>query len=213
MTHATRTLQSHDLSGEGIRSGSHVYFFDTTRTWRASPDEGSAQCRGHPREHKHERTIHTTHASIHSNTANMKGWLWRPNDIRGSCGLKASWHCLTDEVKLRKTLPKKLVPTGDRTRARCVTSTHATTCSTVVDCANMHSQNFRDPREDNISWCFTEDSFQHSQVFLGSILRLRRGLSLTRIYNGSWDVFPIQSVRKKQKFGLSGYSGTDYKNE
>ena len=50
MTHDTRTLQSHDLSGEGINSGSHTYFFDHTRTWRASPDEGAAQCQGYLRE-------------------------------------------------------------------------------------------------------------------------------------------------------------------
>ena len=29
MTHATRALQSHDLSGEGINSESHTYLFDT----------------------------------------------------------------------------------------------------------------------------------------------------------------------------------------
>ena len=31
-----------------------------------------------------------------------------------------------------KTSPRKIVPTGDRPRARCVTSAHATTCSTAV---------------------------------------------------------------------------------
>ena len=40
------------------------------------------------------KTIHTIHASIHSNKANMKGLLWRPNDIRGHCGRKVSWHGL-----------------------------------------------------------------------------------------------------------------------
>ena len=44
-----------------------------------------------PRQYKHE-TIHTIHAPIHSNKANMKEWLWRPNDIRGPCGLKASGY-------------------------------------------------------------------------------------------------------------------------
>ena len=33
----------------------------------------------------------------------------------------------------KKTSPRKPVPTGDRTRARSVTSAHATTCSTAVD--------------------------------------------------------------------------------
>ena len=40
---------------------------------------------------------------------------------------------LTGEEKPRKTSPMKLVPTGNRTRARCVASAHATTCSTAVD--------------------------------------------------------------------------------
>ena len=48
-------------------------------------------------------------------------------------GLKLPDIRLTGEEKSRKTSPRKLVPTGDRTRARCVTSAHATTCSTAVD--------------------------------------------------------------------------------
>ena len=38
------------------------------------------------------KTIHTIHTPIHSNKANMKGWLWRPNDFWGPCGPKTSWH-------------------------------------------------------------------------------------------------------------------------
>ena len=48
-------------------------------------------------------------------------------------GLKLPDIRLTGEEKPRKNSPRKLVPTGDRTRARCVTSAHATTCSTAVD--------------------------------------------------------------------------------
>ena len=48
-------------------------------------------------------------------------------------GLKHPDIRLIGEEKLRKTSPRKLVPTGDRTRARCVTGAHATTCSTAVD--------------------------------------------------------------------------------
>ena len=48
-------------------------------------------------------------------------------------GLKLPDICLTGEEKPRKTSPRKLVLTGDRTRARCMTSAHATTCSTAVD--------------------------------------------------------------------------------
>ena len=42
---------------------------ETTRTWKMT---------------------HTIHSLIHSNKANIKGWLWRSNDIRGLCGPKAS---------------------------------------------------------------------------------------------------------------------------
>ena len=36
--------------GRELNCGSHTYFFDHTRTWRSSPDEWSAQCRGHLRD-------------------------------------------------------------------------------------------------------------------------------------------------------------------
>ena len=49
-------------------------------------------------------------------------------------GLKLPDSCLTGEEKPRKkTSPRKLVPTGDRTRARCTTGAHAAAWSTVVD--------------------------------------------------------------------------------
>ena len=48
-------------------------------------------------------------------------------------GLKLPDIRLTGEEKPEKTSPRKLVPTGDQTQARCVTSAHATTCSTAVD--------------------------------------------------------------------------------
>ena len=35
--------------GKELNFGSHTYFFDYTRIWRASPDEGSAHYRGHLR--------------------------------------------------------------------------------------------------------------------------------------------------------------------
>ena len=47
--------------------------------------------------------------------------------------LKLSDICLTGEEKPRKTSSREFVPTGDRTRARCVPSTHATACLTAVD--------------------------------------------------------------------------------
>ena len=55
--------------------------------------------------------------------------------IFGELGsLKLPVICLTGEEKNpEKTSPRKVAPTGNRTRARCVTSAHATTCSTAVD--------------------------------------------------------------------------------
>ena len=64
---------------------------------------------------------------------NDYGWLWWPDDIRGPWGLKIPDICLTGEGKHRKNSPKKLVPTGDRTRVRYVTGANATTCPTEVD--------------------------------------------------------------------------------
>ena len=42
-------------------------------------------------------------------------------------GLKLPDIRLTGEEKPRKNLTQELIPTGDRTRARCVASAHATT--------------------------------------------------------------------------------------
>ena len=65
--HTTRALQSHDLSRDGINSGSHTYVFDHTRTWRASPDERSTQW-----QHEHERRYTTsTHPFI------LTRWIWK----------------------------------------------------------------------------------------------------------------------------------------
>ena len=48
-------------------------------------------------------------------------------------GLKLPDICLTGEENPEKASPGKLVPTGDRTRARCVTGVHTTTWSIAVD--------------------------------------------------------------------------------
>ena len=48
-------------------------------------------------------------------------------------GLKLPDICLTGEEKPRKTSPRKLVPTGQRTRAACVRGAHATAWPTAVD--------------------------------------------------------------------------------
>ena len=53
-------------------------------------------------------------------------------------GLKLPDIVLQMRENPEKTSPRKLLLTGDRTRARCVTSAHATTCSTAVDCVYIY---------------------------------------------------------------------------
>ena len=72
LTHASLALQSHDLSGEGISCGSHTYFCDHTRTWRASLDEWSAQCQATSETTWTLKTINTSHSLIHYNKADMR---------------------------------------------------------------------------------------------------------------------------------------------
>ena len=77
--------------GRKLNYGSHTYFFDHTRIWRASPDEWSAHV-GATSETAHAwKTIHTKHTLSHPNKANMEWWCRRPNDIRGPWGPKVSW--------------------------------------------------------------------------------------------------------------------------
>ena len=65
---------------------------------------GISSMRGYLRDYTNMKDdIDTIHAPIHFNKANMKGWLWRPNDIRGPYGPKVSWH-LDDKFQ------KKIVP-------------------------------------------------------------------------------------------------------
>ena len=110
VTHSIWALQSHDLSGEKINSGSHTYIFDHTRRWRASPDEWSAQCRGYLRDYTNIKD-ETHHPRTHySNKAKMKGWLWRPNDIREPGGPKASWQLSYRWGKPRKNLTQETCP-------------------------------------------------------------------------------------------------------
>ena len=84
------------------------------------------------------KTIHTKHTLRHPNKTNMEWWWRRPNDIRGPWGPKVSWHL---SYRWGKASPRKPVPTGDRTQSRCVTSAHATICSTAVDWKLMNQLN------------------------------------------------------------------------
>ena len=115
----------------------HIYTFLTTQGHGVPPRlRGQLNAEATSETARTWKTIHIICTPIHSNKANMKGWLWRrKEDYDGQMifvdlvGLKLPDICLTGEEKPEKTSPRKLVPTGDRTRARCVTGAHSTSCS------------------------------------------------------------------------------------
>ena len=93
--------------GRELNYGSHTYFFDHTRTWRASPRMSDQPNAGATSETAQIwKTRHTKHTPSHPNKANMEWRLRGPNDSRGPWGPKVSWH-LSD--RWGKT-PKKLHP-------------------------------------------------------------------------------------------------------
>ena len=76
------------------------------------------------------KTIHTRHTLIHSNKANMNNDYGDQMIIGDLVSIHLSYRW---GKNMKKTSHRKLVPTGDRTRARSVTGDHATACSTAVD--------------------------------------------------------------------------------
>ena len=136
MTHATRALQSHDLSGEKLTLD-HIQTFLTTQG-HGGPPQISDQLNAGATSEKTQtwKTIHTIHAPIHSNKANIKGWYDGQMTIGNLVGLKVP------DLQLRKNPEKPTQETWDRTQARCVTGAYATTCSTAVDWAVYHEFNF-----------------------------------------------------------------------
>ena len=124
VTHAALALQSHELSGEGIKLWITYILFDHTRTWRASPDEWSARCRGHLRDSTNMKD-NTHQAHTQSSQQGEYEMITTAKWYSGTLGgLKFPDICLTGEENPEKTSPRKLVPTGDRTRAPCVTCYH-----------------------------------------------------------------------------------------
>ena len=86
-----------------------------------------------PRQHKHERQYTP---STHPVSPTRRIW---NDDYDGQMivvdlmGLKFPDIRLTGEEKPRKNLTQETCPDRGRTRARCVTSAHASTYSTAVD--------------------------------------------------------------------------------
>ena len=129
MTHSTRALQSHDLSWEGIKLRITDILFLTTQGHGGPPRMSDQPDAGPPpRQHKHERQYTP---SIQPFIPTRRIW----ND-------RFPTFVLQVRKNPEKTSPRKPAPTGDRTRARCVTSAHATTCSTAVDSIYCNLQYF-----------------------------------------------------------------------
>ena len=123
-----------------VRRGSYLWItyiiFWSHKDMEGHPVWGISSMPGTPpKQHEHERRYTSfTHPLI------LTRRIWK-DDYDGQLifgdlvGLKIPDICLTSEEKpRRKTSPRKLSPTGDRTWARCVTDAHATACSTAVDC-------------------------------------------------------------------------------
>ena len=128
------------------------------------------------------KRIHTKHTPIGTNKANIAWWLRRPNDIRGPCGPKVSRHLFYRWGKTpKKTSPRKPVPTGDRTRARCVTSAHATTCSTAVD----------------LHWSVTQFHLIYNFQFHNSLGPLKIFDLISKNYSSQHKYWPVAFLSRK----------------
>ena len=77
---------------EGVNSGSHRPTYFLTIQGHGVPPQMRDLLNAGSTSETTRTSIHTSHAPIHSNKVNLKGWLWRPHDIRGPCGPKASLY-------------------------------------------------------------------------------------------------------------------------
>ena len=130
VTHAAQALQIHDLSGEGIELWIPYILVWPHKDMKGLPGWVIRPMPGPPpRQHKHQ--AHTQSSQQGEYGMMITTAKWYPGTLGGP---KVSWHLSYRWGKNpEKTSPRKPVPTGDRTRARCVTSAHATTCSTAMD--------------------------------------------------------------------------------
>ena len=115
----------------------HIHTFWPHKDMEGLPgwvDEWSAQCRGHIRDSTNMKD-NTHQAHTQSSQQGEDGIMM--TTAKWYSGTLGAESFLTFVLQARKapekTSSRKLVQTGDRTRARCVTSAHATSCSTAVD--------------------------------------------------------------------------------
>ena len=134
MTHAARALQGHDLSREGIKLWiTYILFWphkamEGLPWWVISPMPGPP-----PRQHKHERQyIPSTHSDIP--TRRIWNDLYDGQMIFGDfVGLSFPTFVLQVRKNPVKNLTQETCPDRGPNPARCVTSAHATTCSSAMD--------------------------------------------------------------------------------
>ena len=111
MTQAARALQSHDLSGEGIKLWITYILFWRTHGHGEPPrmsDQPNAWATSETAQSR--KIIHTKHTLRHPNKANIEWWIRRPNDIRGPWGPKVSWHLSYRWGKTPKNLTQEPCP-------------------------------------------------------------------------------------------------------
>ena len=110
MTHAARALQSHDLSGEGINSGSRNTFL-TTQGHGVSPRMRDQLNVGPPpRQREHERRYTPVTLPFIITRQIWKDDYYGQLIFGDLVGLKFHEICLTDEEKPRKNLTKETCP-------------------------------------------------------------------------------------------------------
>ena len=144
MTHAARALQSHDLSGEGIKLWiTYILFWphkdmESLPGWVISPMPGPP-----PRQLKHERQYTP---SIHPFMPTRRIWnemitaaKWYSGTLGG---LNFPVFCPTVEEKPRKNLTQETFPDRGSNPGPLRESAHATTCSTAVDWLQLTHNNF-----------------------------------------------------------------------
>ena len=113
--------------GRGILAMDHIHTFLTTQGYVRPPQMSDQLIAVATFEATRTlKTIHTTHSHVHSNKVDMIRMIMMGKWYSGFGGPKASWYLSYRWGKTpKKNLPRKLVPIGDRTRARCVTGAHA----------------------------------------------------------------------------------------
>ena len=93
--------------GRELNYGSHTYFFDHTRTCRASPNEWSALCRGHLRDSINMKD--NTHQA-HTQAFQQGEYGMMITTAKWYSGTLRAWSCLTFVLQVRKNPTQETCP-------------------------------------------------------------------------------------------------------